>query len=158
MVKFWSHALKFDNSNTWNLVVSDIMYFFCCLSLYCDSIQEASTYFKREIRRSIDKKIFLFQWFWKPAACHPHKCFQTRSTVNGSTAGYAQWHHEAPTSRSHELFMAYSNNLFLQKQIQSMWKSSSFWWSSNFLPVLYKTSPPGPALPLWSELWNGPGC
>lgn len=104
MVKFWSPAIKFGNSHTWN-VVSDITYIFCCLRPYCDSTQEASTHFQTEIRRSIDKTIFLFQEFWKPTTRHPHEYFKTRSTMDGSTAGYAQWHHEAPTSRSHELFI-----------------------------------------------------
>lgn len=133
------------------------MYFFCyCLKPYYNSIQEASA--QTEITRSTDKKIFLFQWFWKPTTCHTLECFKTRSTVDGSTAGYAQRHHEAPhLDPMSYLFMAYFNNMFLQKQIQSMLGRSSFWWSSNFLPLLcrqnfsQRASPPSKK---WVMEWS----
>lgn len=64
MVKLWTPAIKFDNSNTWNLVVSDIMYFFCCLRPYCNSIQEASTHLK--LKGALIKKYFCSSGFENP--------------------------------------------------------------------------------------------
>lgn len=75
------------------------------------------------------------------------------STGDQSIAGYAQQHHEAPTSKPHELLWAISTTSSCKSRYRVCWRGTlSDKVLTSYLSCVDKTSPPLPALP---SLQNG---